>query len=427
MNTNKLWSFLKKSEGLKQSSLTVIGNTLAMGFSAMAIMIFSRNLGPSKFGEFSVGFSIALILNRFNDLGLSFALQKFAPRITDKKQLNKLFSFTTKIKLLGFFAIVILGLILFRPISNLLNFSEPLIILFAFIFSGATTAYEQLQAGLQSLHRFFNSVVANTIQAGAKFIGAIVIFFLGSNSSLIILSYYLLTPAIPLILLKKMMPDWFLLKLNDNFSKERQLLKTMAKHSSVANISAGLIENIDILFVQGYLSSYETGLLGGVSRIALLFSLVAYSLGTVLNPRVARYQEKKHIQKFILKALIIAGLSILGFLASLPFSKWLIFFSIGPAYLNGISILNILLAASFLTIAVMPFIALFFSFEANWYFSLSGILQLILIVGGNLIFVPIYGLQAAAWTRLVTRLVLFIFTFTLAIYLYYKNYVFKKS
>jgi O-antigen/teichoic acid export membrane protein len=196
----------------------------------------------------------------------------------------------------------------------------------------------------------------------------------------------------------------------------------MAKHTSIAFVSAGIIENIDILFVQKYLSSYETGLLGGVSRIALLFSLIAYSLGNVLNPRVARYKDKKDVNSYIKKALFLLVACIAAFLAFIPFGKLAILLTVGPEYLPGINILYILTAASFLAIAAVPFLALFYTFEASWYFSVSGILQLVIMIVGNAVFVPLYGLEAAAWTRLSTRLFLFIFTCLVALHQYKKRY-----
>jgi len=418
---------LTRSEGLRQSALVMGGTFFATGFSAIAIILISRILGPATFGEFSVGFALALILNRFNDLGLSFALQKFAARETTIEQKNKLFSFATRIKLLAFLFICIIGILVYLPLSRLLNFSQPLIILAAFVFSAGTTAYEHLQAILQSLHRFSQSVIANILQAILKTLGAIGFYFFSLKNSTLIFSYYLLAPLLPVFLSLKLVPSWFKIQLNQDFIKEKKLLTSIASHASIAYLSAGIIENIDILLVQKYLNTFEAGLLGGVSRIALLFSLVAYSLGTVLNPRVARYREKIHLQKFIKKASLIAALSLIGFLSLIPISKWMLIFTIGPDYLSGLNILNLLLASSFLTIAVIPFIAMFFSFEADWYFSVSGAAQLIMILAGNLIFVPIYGLPAAAWTRLITRLSLFIFTSLLAFYLYHREYVAKKT
>lgn len=162
-------------------------------------------------------------------------------------------------------------------------------------------------------------------------------------------------------------------------------------------------------------------MLGGTGRISLLFALIAYSLGNVLNPRVSRYSDVEHLKKYLPKAIGVALAALLGYLLVVPFAQILITVTIGTAYLPGTSILLIMLAAQFLAIASIPFIALFYSHDAPWYFSVSGILQLTIVLIGNGVFVPIYGLPAAAWTRLITRLFLLIFTAGLGFWLYTKK------
>jgi O-antigen/teichoic acid export membrane protein len=187
-------------------------------------------------------------------------------------------------------------------------------------------------------------------------------------------------------------------------------------------MSAGIIENIDIFFIQRSLNIYETGLYSGVSRIAMMITLIAYSMGNVLYPRVAKYKSSDHLGRYLKKASGVALLALLGFLAFLPISRWVIFFTIGPDYLSGQVIMNLLALSSFLVIASIPFVALFYTLKATWYFSVSAVLQLIIVLVGNFYYVPLYGLEAAAWTRLVTRLFLFTFTVITGLVLYQREY-----
>jgi len=418
----KKYSFLLSSVGLKQSILTIIGNTFGTAFSALALVLFSRVLGPEKFGEFSVGFAIVMILTRVNDIGLNTAILKYATSFEKISDKNKVYSLTLKLKLYLSLVIFIFGVFSFNWIGEVLKFQNPYLILVAFIFGLTTVYYEQLLSMLQSLHYFFQAVVINALQAIAKLAGALLMVFLGLKSSFFAFSWYVLAPILPVIFAKFILPKEVNLKLSINDSQLNSKIWTLAKHSAIGLISAGIIENVDILFLQKYLSTYETGLFAGVSRIALLFSLAAYSLGNVLYPRVAKYHQKKDIGDFLKKALGIVFLSILGFLVLIPFSKFIILFSIGQQYMAGNSILLILTAASFLAIAAIPFVATFYSFQADWYFSVSGILQLIVVFVGNIVFVPTFGLEAAAWTRLITRLLLFVFTSGLSFYLYKRTY-----
>src|SRR5690606_13413698 len=158
------------------------------------------------------------------------------------------------------------------------------------------------------------------------------------------------------------------------------------------------------------------GLYSGVLRISMVLSLIAFSLGNVLYPRVARYKTNEHRKSFMKKAIIIGILSIVGFLCFIPFAELLIKLTVGDEYLSGTRELIILAASSFVLIASIPWIALFYSFKSNWYFSVSGIFQLLIVVAGNVWFLDQFGLEATAWTRLASRVFLLLFSAALAIF-----------
>lgn len=410
------------SQGIFESIKTLIGSIFATTISAISLMIYSRVLGPEKFGEFSVGFAIVLILTRINDVGLNNTILRFGSKKDETIEKNFIYSFTLKYKMVISLCIIIFTLLFFKKITNSFNFSNDSIILLAMTLGLVTVYYEHLLSTLQSLHRFNQGIIINIIQASIKLIGAIILLAVSSASSLFAFSLYIFAPVVPVLFWKKFVTKTtkidFQIK-NDELKSE--ILK-LAKHSSIGLIAAGIIENIDILYLQKYLTTYEVGLYSGISRISLLFSVIAYSFSNVLYPRVAKYQNKSDISVYIKKALMLAALSVVGFLVFIPFGKLAILLTIGTEYLSGINVLYLLTASSFIAVAAIPFIALFYSFNANWYFSISGIIQLTVVLVGNTIFVPIYGLEAAAWTRVATRLSLFLFVFATSMILYKKKY-----
>lgn len=414
---------ISASTGIRQTLITIVGNTLATGLSALALILISRLLGPEKFGVFSVGFSVMLILQRVNDFGLNAAMLKFAGASQDNDQRRSIFNFILKCKLIISLIIGSIGLLSYQYLASWLHFSHASILLLAITIGLSSVYYEHLITILQSIYAFSEAVLANGMQSFLKLVLALATFGGGFASLNWLTALYMLAPLVPTLAAKLFLPKWVMQKNLPLSSEFRHKIWQMTKHSAIAFIAAGLIENLDVLFVQRYLNEYETGLLGGVSRIALLFSLVAFSLGNVLNPRVARYQEKIHLQTYLKKSLLVLVAAFTGFLLFIPFARWSIFLTIGPDYLPGQTILLLLVAASFITIATMPFIAMFYSYDSSWYFSVSGILQLLIVVVGNAWFVPQYGLMAAAYTRLIMRLFLFIFTSGLALLIYRKKYV----
>lgn len=413
---------LLQSTGLRQSVFTIVGNLLGTGLAAVAVILFIRILGPEKYGEFSVGFALVLILTRLNDFGLNPVIVKYASEAKTQDEKNFIYSFTLHKKLIVSAILLMTGGLFYQQIATALNLTEPLIILFSFTFGLATIYYEYLLSVLQSLHLFGKTVLINALQSITKLLAAIGLVFLGTHNLLPPYFWYIFAPFIPVLLFKFLVPSWVKLDfslVNKSLAKK---IWQLASHAGIGLLAAGMIENIDILFVQKHLTSYETGLYGGVSRIALLFAVVAYSLGNVLNARVARYRSVEHLARYFKKAVILAGLVLLSFLIFIPLASPTLLFTIGPEYLSGVNILLILTAGSFFALAAIPFIALFFALEANWYFSVSGILQLIIVLAGNFFFVPVYGLEAAAWTRFATRLFLLLFTVLAGWLMFKKQY-----
>ncbi len=412
---HSLLSSAQTSQGLKQSALAVLGDVAAAGISAVALIIFSRLLGPSRFGEFSIGFAIVLILTRISDAGLTSSALKYSAGEKDKDQTRQVFSYILSRKLALAGAALVLCFLFIGQIANLLDFHNYTVLSLAFTLFFGTVLYEQLLYILQSLHLFTRSVLANLLQASFKFISALIMVLSSSTSSIFAFVCYVIAPLFPVLFSSFMTPKW-LTYTNKITAVNKSTILGMAKHSSIAFIAAGLIENLDPLFIQKYLTTYEAGLYSGVMKIAMVLSLVAFSLGNVLNARVARYSSKSHRESFIKKAALISLLSILGFVGFVPFTGLLINLSIGPAYNEALPQLLILIASSFVMIATAPWIALFYSFESNWYFSISGAIQLVIVVLGNVIFLPTFGLSATAWVRLASKLFLLFFSVGLALW-----------
>lgn len=406
-----------RNSGAFQSLVNVFGSLGATGISAVSMILISRTLGPIKFGEFSVGFSLLLILNKITDLGLTLTLLKFIPQSSEIKTQNELFSFTLKIKFMFSIVIATIGILATPHLSDYIGFENQSILYLTFFFNIITVVYEHLLAMLQSLQRFGQSVLATAIQAIAKFCSTLILIFFLPTHGLFAFVTYMGAPIVSLLFYKKLLPKSVRFSFSALEPEQLQKIWKMASHSAIGFIALGVIDNVDILFVQKHLDAFETGLLGGASRIAMLFSMAAYSLSTVLNSRVARYSLKSDLFAYLKKALVLSLILIGGFLLILPFTKYAIILSIGTQYLAATAILNILLAASFISVITVPFVAVFFSFKkAEWYFSASGVIQLIVIILGNMLFVPEYGLEAAAWTRFVTKLVVLLFSLIVAAY-----------
>lgn len=413
---------IRQSEGLKYSLLTIFSYSFASGFSALAIILISRLLGPVTFADFSVAFSLSLILNRLNDFGLSTVIQKYVGSEWRRHKIQNYLSLILKYRLVLSVIIVLCGILFAEQIADYLQISNSILIPLTFISSLSVTYFESSQITLQSLGKFKLAAYNYLLPSLIKFIFALIIYFLNIKNVQLILFIYLASTLPAFFIAEILKPAWIKYQLSQNFAKENKKVLTLLKHSVFAVLATGFIENIDILFAKHYLTAYETGLLSGVNRIAMILYVVAYALANVLNPRVATYKKKQDFDSFIKKSWGITALAVLGFFIILPTIPLLINWTIGPAYSSGNDILIVLMAAGFISIIAIPFIATFYSFKNNSYFSSSAIVQLVIVLIGNLYFLPQFGLTASVYTRLISKIALLFLTWLMLLFNYKREF-----
>ena len=129
-----VFSFIstKLSKGIVQSLILIVGNFVGTFFSAISLILISRMLGPEKFGEFSVGFAIILILSRINDLGLSNTITKYVSETSDQNKINNIFAYTIKYKFIFSLLIAVCGVLFSSWLQTILNFDNRAIIILSF-------------------------------------------------------------------------------------------------------------------------------------------------------------------------------------------------------------------------------------------------------------------------------------------------------
>ena len=406
---------LFSSEGLRKSIFLVSANLVATAIAAVSLIIFSRVLGPVKFAEFSVGISIIFILIRLTDLGSTQALLKFIPvkNKVDKAILFRQLTFwRAKLTISILLIAIIIGFI-----SLKLGYSvKPEIIFGAIIFTTIIAAYEHLYHTLLSLGSIAKAASMNAIQAVAKLALAIVSMILGISTAMSTFVMYSLAPVLGVIFGVIFLPKWikktFILKTDQLPSK----VSNFISHSAIGVIAAGVMENISVLQLKGMLGDFETGIFAGVSRISLFAILGGTYLSQVLFPRATKYTQPDVQKIYKKKASLFILLIGIGFLFYIPFNKVAISLTLGSAYLSGQQELLLLMAASMLYAATVPLAALFYAGDKYWYFSLTGVLQILIVIFGNMIAVPRFGLLGAAGVILLARGAVLLLTGVLSIY-----------
>lgn len=406
------------------SILTVsAGNFTGMLTSAIALIIYSRFMGPAEFGLFSVAFAFMQIVVRIADFGTNMAAERSIARAYDhQSQRDGLIQTTLWLKATSYAVIIVLMWLLSPWIThNLLHLENVGLIRSAVALSSGTIIFEYAILVFQATHRFDLVARITVAQGLGKLVFSLLIIWQGLLSSFLGLIIYGILPGIGALLgfVKKPLP---LLSLPPRWRVHLKEILSVAKWTAVAALALTVADNLDILMVQSLMSSYDAGLWGGAVRLATFANLVGWSIGSVLNVRVARYDHLDHLREYLRKAWKLSLAVFLGILTSIPLAGFAIHYSIGLSYLDATIPLQILLVSIAISAATVPYIALFYVFDNPQYYALSGLLQTAILIMGDLYFIPLYGLVGSAWVRVAVRLALFIFTLYYAKRSYFNHF-----
>jgi len=417
---NKLksfWQLLINSEAVKQSALVFLGNIITSVIMAVAMILASRSLGPELFGVFSVSLVIMVFSARVVDSGLNQLMPRFLNQWADSPKLMRAFlGQIGQWKLMLAIVASGAGIMLVPLIQNLLNYGHPRMILWAILGGLVMGLYDHVFLVLYAKHAFKVSALISVVQAVIKCLGFIALFFYAKQWLEGYAAFYFLAPLIASMMGIGLYSKLFIIRPQAATNEMKGVLYKYWKHSALGVIAITLIYNVDILMVQGSLTAYDTGIYSAAGRIALLMSFTVAAMGGVLNNRVSRYKSKKLLKQYLRKSLLLVVAAFIGFLIFLPFSKFILVYSIGAEYLDGLLPLILLTANSFLGMALLPYIAIFYSLEHPSYFSYGYWLQVVIIVIGNYVLLSKYGVVAASFTKLLATLVFAIFTMA---YLHY--------
>lgn len=398
------------------------GNLAATLVSAVAMIIFSRILGPADFGLFSVLFSLLLILSKVGDLGINLAVQReIARQPDDSAAIVKVASSGTGLKLVIGGILAAVGLLAGRWIGSVwLNLGEasPLAV-WVFVLAGVVVLYEYATTLLQGLQLFGWSVAATFSQSLGKL--GFALAYLNTKLSLAAVTLvYLILPLLGVIL--------SLFKLPSGYFRPRLTqaglhpILAVAKWTSIAILSATLADNLDVILVQKYLTSFDTGLWAAAVRISSLISLVAWSLGIVLNVRVAAYRNKRHLDVYLRKASLLSAVSLISLSGLTVFSSLAITYTVGSDFLAAVTPLNLLLISTAVLTATSPFVALFYLFDKPIYFAVSGLIGTAVLLLGDVILIPQSGIIGAGYARILSRVAVLVYTLFLARRAYREHY-----
>lgn len=407
---------LSQTATAKNTYIVFLGNFVAAFLGMLSMVFITRRLGPSKFGAFSVSFSLLSLLANVGDLGLNFALVKEVSKSRAKNEpgrFEKIFWTVFWIKLAFCLFLGTIGILTNRYIS--ISFLKSPASMFAnklvFIMLFPSVFYDLVRVGLQALKRFKESALIYILANVLKLLLIIILFLCWPNFSDYIW-LYLLTPFLASLFFLKTIN----LKIKLIFSKiEFKRLFGFASWMAISVILAAIGENLNIFMVSAKLSSFETGIYAAAEKFTLPITIFTGALGTVLITRTSEFLELSHIKKFLKKVVLLQGLIFFLFLLALPFS-FLLPYILGGQYSPSVVILQILLVGNFFRTAITLLNAIFYPLNKSIIFALDAFIQVVLLLILNNIFIPLFQAKGAAISLFFVNVVIFIFNYFFLFY-----------
>ncbi len=404
------------SQGLRQSAFFSLGNFIAYGISAVALLLISRKVGPVLFGEFWLSVGFLTILSKLQTFGLPIALQKLIGPVHQKtSQVQRLFQHSLGLLSLSILLGAVAGFVVTGILNNFLLLHYPQLLYFSILGASVTAVFEQVITYHQAIHRFDRAVTMMVLQAVLKLGVAGIFLSLPTITLPTLFLWFYLTPIVSVIFglltarfseLKKSF------SISAIFTLDAVVVRRfwrIATHAVVMAVGLGMMEYVDIFLLQRYTTATETGLYSGVSQFALAITLIGQSVAGVLNARVSRYHAWPDLSAYLRKVPVLLVATIASFLIFVPFAGQLVFFTLGENYQSATPALIGLVLAALFFCATIPLGAVMYLQESADYFSISTLLLLVIQIGGGALFIPTGGLLAAVVVRVVSRAVVFIY------------------
>lgn len=166
-------------------------------------------------------------------------------------------------------------------------------------------------------------------------------------------------------------------------------------------------ERMDLFLLGRFLGAQEVGLYGGVLTLAVIPDYVAGMLATVLQPRVVRLQEDRELLAFNRKLiLVLLPVGLLALLVVASAGDVIVAYTLGPRFAPGVPAFIALAAGSLAWLVLTPVSAMLISMTAPRTNTALIIFHLVILIGGGVALIPVYGVTGAAVAVAGTRVIL---------------------
>lgn len=389
----------------------VISNFLLKGMAIITTPIFTRLLTTEEYGYVGGFCSWLSILAALLGLGLTYSVGVAKIDFQDKFD-----AFLSSIYSLSFvfdLAVLIVVIINIQAVSNFMSLNKCLVV-FIFVYLIVEPAISIYSLKLRYSFKYSNSIAISLINAiGGSILAIILVVLLPSNKYM---GRIFGTYGVPL-----MMGLYCAIKIyaNGRVIYNKQYWKYALKIAIPMiphGISILILAQIDRIVILKYCTASDLGLYSFVYSYSVILSLFSNAIGMAWLPwfnEAIHFGKNKDIKKYV--NLISGFMCILS----------IIFILVAPEVMLLLGTKEYLQAKNLaISLTLATLIQYFYTNYVNYelyskktiFISIGSILAAIANYVLNILFIPIYGYEAAAYTTLIGYLLLLIMHFVIVRY-----------
>lgn len=390
---------------LSRSVLNVIFfDSISKVFTLIVTILIIRGLSTEEYAVFTLFNSIALFLYGIFGSGLSLAFVRY---YAEQKSRN-----SNKTEGLYFFNIL-LTLSIYLLIFSLTPFVVAILNLDVFIwvasvvFSVSLTLNQVNQAYYQAREMYSKSGIISNTKSLLLSIYLVLVFLVFRFESLnsVLIGY--ITSAF----LGFFVGNYFIVKRGEKFPQ-----KGLTNYTSMVKDSIWLIfyvfilnlfNQVDIFMINGYLQSIDVSNYGVAFKYYSLSLTLLSAIQIVLRVQTSSKTlvDNVEAQKLFTNNWIKRStpISLLITIIAIVLSRQVFPFINGPQYNSSIITFNILMIGAGLSYITAPNMGVMMASGRHKLLCLIALGALIINYIGNLLFIPVYGINAAAITTVVSQ------------------------
>jgi len=417
---------LLSSKTAKNTYFIFFGNSVSMVFAFFFTIILVRMLSISDFGYFSAVWTFILLTTDVADIGIGSSLSRFLPPLEQKK--SKLFDFLKSAFLIQLVIAVFLSALIFlfsRFLSNLFFHQYEYLYLIK-IASLGTFGSILLNFSLYALsarQKFISAAFFTAINGVLRVFLLLVLLFAGFVSLRNVLWIQSVTLVLLAILGFVMLNPVFL-KAKFRFSHVIKLLG-FSSYLGVARTLTALSGKLDTLMLISLTNSTQAGIYSTASRLISIYPLFSGSFTTVIAPRLALIKDQEQLRKFISKVILGTLGLVLSIIALIIFAEPFMIVLFGEKAIPAVAVFRVLLVSMIFFVGSIPAVSLaVYYLKLPKILTINSVLQVIIVIIGNLYFIPKYGKLGPSYSLVISYGLTFVFTTYLSYY--YLNKKHKK-